>query len=151
MRPSGGLDHGTGHRLIFLYLRSLCRRRPYLSCCHPVTPHGYFAAGDRDVGIRPVWSEKRVSSIGSENGKPLHFRCACHGRSPAQNRSISRNERPDTLDPCIKSIRSSNIKIQLPSFPFGCYTNPYIGLIGHGKVNIGVPVVCERLSKDFFL
>jgi hypothetical protein len=24
-----------------------------LSCCRPVTPHGYFAAGDRDVGIRP--------------------------------------------------------------------------------------------------
>src|SRR4030095_4460121 len=47
-------------------------------------------------------------------------------RPPAQNRSISRNERPDTLDPCIKSIRSSNVKIQLPSFPFGCYTNPYL-------------------------
>ena len=31
---------------------------------------------------------------------------------------------PDTLDPCLKSIRSCNVKIQLPSFPFGCYTNP---------------------------
>ena len=71
-----------------------------------------------------VRSEKRVSSIGFEKGKPLNFRCACHGRSPAHNRSISRNERPDTLDPCLKSIRSSNVKIQLPSFPFGCYTNP---------------------------
>src|SRR5712691_10556547 len=60
-----------------------------------------------------------------ESGKPLNFRCTCHGRSPAQNRSISRNERPDTLDPCIKSIRLSNVKLQLPSFPFGCYTNPY--------------------------
>src|SRR5712664_4758639 len=60
-----------------------------------------------------VWSEKRVSSRGFENGTPLNFRCACHGRSPAHNRSISRNERP-----------SSNVTIQLPSFPFGCYTNP---------------------------
>src|SRR5712691_11711544 len=71
-----------------------------------------------------VRSEKRVLSMGFEHDKPLNFRCACHGRSPAQNRSISRNERPDTLDPCIKSIRLSNVKRQLPSFPFGCYTNP---------------------------
>ena len=31
---------------------------------------------------------------------------------------------PRYLDPCLKSIRSSDVKIQLPSFPFGCYTNP---------------------------
>ena len=71
-----------------------------------------------------VRSEKRISSMGFEKGKPLNFRCACHGRSPAQNRSISRNERSDTLDPCIKSLWSSTVRIQLPSFPFGCYTNP---------------------------
>ena len=71
-----------------------------------------------------VWSEKRVSSIGFENGKLLNFRCAFHGRSLAQNRSILSNGRPDTLDPCLKSSRSSNVEIQLPSFPFGCYTNP---------------------------
>src|SRR2546423_12837800 len=73
-----------------------------------------------------VRSEKRVSSMGFEKGKPLNFRCACHGRSLAQNRSISRNERPDTLDPCLKIIRSSHVKIQLPRFPFGCYTNPLL-------------------------
>src|SRR6266446_6073856 len=72
-----------------------------------------------------VWSEKRVSSRGFENGKPLNFRRACHGRSPAQNRSISRNERPDTLDPCLKSIWSSNVQIQLPSFPFICGVQEY--------------------------
>jgi hypothetical protein len=74
--------------------------------------------------LMAVRSEKRVSSMGFEHGKPLNFRCACHGCSPAQNRSIARNERPDTLDPCLKSIQSCNVKIQLPSFPFGCYTNP---------------------------
>jgi hypothetical protein len=42
-----------GHVLILLYLRPSHHRRPYLSCCYPVTPHGYFAAGDSDVGIRP--------------------------------------------------------------------------------------------------
>jgi hypothetical protein len=62
--------------------------------------------------------------MGFEYGNPLNFRCACHGRSPAQNRSISRNARSDTLDPCLKSIWSSNVQIRLPSFPFGCYTNP---------------------------
>ena len=72
-----------------------------------------------------VWSEKRVSSIGFENGKSLNFRCACDGRSSSQNRSISSNERPDTLDPCLKSLRSSHNKTQLPRFPFGCYTNPF--------------------------
>ncbi len=89
--------------------------------------------------LMAVWSEKRVSSMGFENGTPLNFRCACHGRSPAQNRSISRNERPDTLDPCIKSIRSSNIKIQLPSFPFGCYTNPHI---------LGAAARHDRVGRD---
>src|SRR5215831_2158345 len=73
-----------------------------------------------------VRSEKRVLRIGFEHGNPWNFRGACHGHSPAQNRSILRNERPDTLDPCLKSSRSSNVEIQLPSFPFGCYTNPYI-------------------------
>ena len=62
--------------------------------------------------------------MGFENGKPLNLRCACHGRSPAHNRSISSNERPDTLDPCLKNLRSSHVKTQLPRFPFGCYTNP---------------------------
>ena|SRR5260221_6444439 len=41
-----------------------------------------------------VWSEKEVSRIGFEHGNPLNFRGACPGRSPAQNRSISRNECP---------------------------------------------------------
>ena len=59
-----------------------------------------------------------------ENGKSLNFRCACHSHSPAQNRSIASNERPDTLNPGIKSIWSPSVSIQLPSFPFGCYTNP---------------------------
>jgi len=31
---------------------------------------------------------------------------------------------PRNLAPCLKNIQSSNVKIQLPSFPFGCYTNP---------------------------
>jgi hypothetical protein len=43
----------------------------------------------------------------------------------AHNRSISSNERPDTLNPGIKNIWSPSVSIQLPSFPFGCYTNPY--------------------------
>ena len=34
------------------------------------------------------------------------------------------HECPNPLDPWMKSLRSSNVKIQLPSFPFGCYTNP---------------------------
>ena len=50
-----------------------------------------------------------------------------HGRSLDQNRSISSNERPDTLDPCLKNLRSSHVKTQLPRFPFGCYTNPASG------------------------
>src|SRR5215831_5903007 len=32
---------------------------------------------------------------------------------------------PRYLDPYLsRASRSSNVKIQLPSFPFGCYTNP---------------------------
>jgi hypothetical protein len=54
--------------------------------------------------LMAVRSEKRVSRMGFENGKLLHFRCACHGRFPAQNRSILRNERPDTLNLGIKTI-----------------------------------------------
>jgi hypothetical protein len=74
--------------------------------------------------IVAIRSEKSISIMGFEKGKLLNLRCACHGRCRAHNRSISRNERSDILDPCLKSIRSSNVKIQLPSFPFGCYTNP---------------------------
>src|SRR5205823_1072141 len=44
--------------------------------------------------IVAVWSEKRVSSRGFENGNPLNFRCACYDRSPAQNRSILSNKCP---------------------------------------------------------
>ena len=62
--------------------------------------------------------------MGFEYGNPLNFRCACHGRSPAQNRSLLRNERPATFPPGLQSLRSANVTIQLPSFPFGCYTNP---------------------------
>jgi hypothetical protein len=62
--------------------------------------------------------------MGFEKDKLLNFRCACHGRCLAHNRSISRNERSDTLDVSLKSIRSFNVTIKLPSFPFGCYTNP---------------------------
>jgi hypothetical protein len=29
-----------------------------------------------------------------------------------------------------QSLRSSNVKIQLPSFPFGCYINPYFLYFG---------------------
>src|SRR5437764_1828694 len=31
---------------------------------------------------------------------------------------------PDDLDTCIKTIRSPNVTMQLPSFSFVCYTNP---------------------------
>src|SRR4030095_15894805 len=79
-------------------------------------------------------SEKSVSTIGFEKGKLLNLRCACHGRCLAHNRSLSRNERSDTLDPCIKSTLSSIVQIQLPSFPFGCYTNPLLGK-GEGVVD----------------
>ena len=74
-----------------------------------------------------VRNEKRVSSIGFEKSKPLNLCYSCSGHSASHNRSISRIERPDILNPCLRSIRSSNVKIQLPSFPFGCYTNPVHG------------------------
>jgi hypothetical protein len=74
--------------------------------------------------IMAVWSEKRVLSMGFENGKSLNCRCTRHSLFPTQNWSISSNERPDTLNPGIKSIWSPSVSIQLPSFPFGCYTNP---------------------------
>jgi hypothetical protein len=74
--------------------------------------------------IVAIRSEKSISIIGFEKGKLLNLRCACHGRCLAHNRSISRNARSDTLDPCIKSSWLSIVQIQLPSFPFGCYTNP---------------------------
>src|SRR5712691_10702161 len=35
-----------------------------------------------------VQREKSVSSMGFEKGKPLNFRCPCHGHSPAHNRSV---------------------------------------------------------------
>lgn len=44
--------------------------------------------------------------------------------SLAHNRSVSRNERPGTLNPGSKSIQLSNVRDQLLSFSFGCYTNP---------------------------
>src|SRR5712692_2893813 len=66
-----------------------------------------------------VQSEKRVSSMGCEKGKPLSFRCPCHGHSPAHNRSISRNERPDTLDPCIKIVWS--LQRQNPTSQFSVH------------------------------
>jgi hypothetical protein len=81
--------------------------------------------------IGAIRSEKSISIIGFEKGKLLNLRCACHGRCLAHNRSISRNERSDTLDPCIKSILSSIVQIQLPSFPFGCYTNPLCAFSWH--------------------
>ena len=71
-----------------------------------------------------------VIEAGFENGTPLHFRCACHGRSPAHNRSLLRNERPATFPAGLQSLRSANVTIQLPSFPFGCYTNPKNGSRG---------------------
>jgi hypothetical protein len=75
--------------------------------------------------IVAIRSEKSISIIGFEKGKLLNLRCACHGRCLAHNRSISRNARSDTLDPCIKSSWLSIVQMQLPSFPFGCYTTPY--------------------------
>ena len=45
-----------------------------------------------------VWSEKRISRKGFENGNPLNFRCAGYGRSPAQNRSLSRTLAQDDFD-----------------------------------------------------
>jgi hypothetical protein len=62
--------------------------------------------------------------MGFKKGKLLNLRCAYHGCYLAHNRSILRNERPDTLDPGVKSIGSPSVQRQLPSFPFGCYTNP---------------------------
>ena len=74
--------------------------------------------------LMAVWSEQRVSSRGFENGKPLNFRCAYHGRFSCSQPLAIEKRAPDTRDPSIKSIRSSHVKIQLPRFPFGCYTNP---------------------------
>ena len=87
---------------------------------------GHLIGSGFSKTLMALWSEKRVSSMGFENGKPLNFCCACHDHSPAHNRSISSNERPDTRDPCLKSLRSSHNKTQLPRFPFGCYTNPWV-------------------------
>ena len=47
-------DFPLGYVLILLHLWMGRHRRPYLACCHPVNLHRYFAAGDRDVGIRPI-------------------------------------------------------------------------------------------------
>ena len=44
-----------------------------------------------------------------ENGKPLNFRCACHGRSLAQNRPI-------LLANVFQSSRSTLCHINFPNF-----------------------------------
>ena len=48
---------------------------------------------------------------------------------------------PDDLDTCIKTIRSLNVKMQLPSFSFVCYTNPSTDLLAerHGALRDGFP------------
>jgi hypothetical protein len=84
-----------------------------------------LSGDDFSKTILSVRSEKRVSRRGFEKSKPLNLYSSYPGPSASHNRSISRNERSDTLDPCIKSSWSSIVQIQLPSFPFGCYTNPY--------------------------
>ena len=53
-----------------------------------------------------------------------------HGRSLDQNRSISSNERPDTLDPCLKNLRSSHVKTQLPGFRSAATLTPHPGQCG---------------------
>ena len=60
-------------------------------------------------------------------------RSPCRGSVPSQYRSISRNARSDTLDPCTKRSWLSIVQMQLPSFPFGCYTNPYFTIFTIGK------------------
>jgi hypothetical protein len=72
----------------------------------------------------PSRAEKQVSRMDFEHANLLNYRYACSGLCSAQNRSISRNKRPDTLALDIKGIGSPNVQKQLPSFPFGCYTNP---------------------------
>jgi hypothetical protein len=84
-----------------------------------------LSGDDFSKTILSVRSEKRVSRRGFEKSKPLNLYSSYPGPSASHNRSISRNERSDTLDPCIKSSWSSIVQIQLPSFPFGCYTNPF--------------------------
>jgi hypothetical protein len=59
--------------------------------------------------ILAVRSEKRVSSIGFEKSKPLNLRYSCLGHSASHNRSILRNERPDTLNPAIKTIWAPSV------------------------------------------
>ena len=44
--------------------------------------------------LMAVWSEKRILSMGFENGQSLHWRCTRQSLSPAQNRSILSNECP---------------------------------------------------------
>jgi|SRR5882724_981870 len=58
-------DFPLGHVLILLHLWTGRHRRPYLSCCHPVTLHRYFAADDRDVGIRPCRKSKHRTDFNS--------------------------------------------------------------------------------------
>ena len=38
-----------------------------------------------------------------------------------------------TLPPGLQSLRSANVTIQLPSFPFGCYTNPGLDTPDHSQ------------------
>ena len=71
-----------------------------------------------------VRSEKRVLRIGFEHGHPLHFRWRMPWLLSCSKPLDIEKRAPRYLDPCLKSLWSSNVKIQLPSFPFGCYTNP---------------------------
>jgi hypothetical protein len=61
-----------------------------------------------------VWSEKRISIIGFEKGKPLNLRCACHGRSLAHNHSLLRNGH---LDTSIRISRASGRPTSKSNFP----------------------------------
>ena len=61
-----------------------------------------------------VRSEKRVLRIGFEYGNSLNFRGACHSCSPAQNRSISRDEYPETS---IRVSRASGRPMSKSNFP----------------------------------
>ena len=60
-------DFQLGHMLILLHLWPRRHKRPSLSCCHPVNLHRYFAADDRDVGIRP-YSANELQAAGVVTG-----------------------------------------------------------------------------------
>jgi hypothetical protein len=67
--------------------------------------------------------------MGVEKAKSLHCRCTCHSLSPAQNRSISRNERPDTLDPCIKIVRLLQRQNPTSQFSVRLLHKPHIVMV----------------------